>query len=117
MVGGGMRQAGIIAAAGIVALETMIDRLAADHENAAILAKGLAGIPGLRLVPPQVDSNMVFLTVDGVNSFELAGRLSQAKVLCLEEAGRVRLVTHYGIDRADVEEAVGRIRATVASLA
>ena len=117
MVGGGMRQAGIIAAAGIVALETMIDRLAEDHENARLLAKGLAAIPGLRLVPPEVDSNMVFLTLEGVNSFELAGHLSQAKVLCLEEAGRVRLVTHYGIERADIEEALERIRAAVAALA
>ena len=117
MVGGGMRQAGIIAAAGIVALESMIDRLAEDHENARLLAQGLAAVPGLRLVPPQVDSNMVFFTLDGVNAFELASRLSQAKVLCLAEAGRVRLVTHYGIERADVEEAVERIRATVGALA
>jgi threonine aldolase len=112
-----MRQAGIIAAAGIVALETMIDRLSDDHENARLLAKGLAAIPGLRLVPPEVDSNMVFLTLEGANSFELAGHLSQAKVLCLAEAGRVRLVTHYGIERADIEEALERIRATVAALA
>ena len=117
MVGGGMRQAGIIAAAGIVAFETMIDRLAEDHENARLLAQGLADIPGVRLVPPQVDSNMAFFTLDGVNSLELAGRLSQAKVMCLDEGGRVRVVTHYGIERADVEEAVERIRATVGALA
>jgi threonine aldolase len=117
MVGGGMRQAGIIAAAGIVALESMIDRLADDHENARLLAEGLATIPGVSLVPPQVDSNMVFLTVDGINAFELAGRLSQAKVLCLAEAGRVRMVTHYGIERSDIEEALERIRATVGALA
>jgi len=117
MVGGGMRQAGIIAAAGIVALESMIDRLADDHENARLLAQGLAAVPGLRLVPPQVDSNMVFFTLDGVNAFELASRLSQAKVLCLAEAGRVRVVTHYGIERADIEQALERIRATVGALA
>jgi len=117
MVGGGMRQAGIIAAAGIVALETMIDRLAEDHENARLLAQGLTTIAGLRLVPPQVDSNMVFFTHDSVNPFELATRLSQAKVLCLEEGGRVRVVTHYGIERADVEEALERIRSTVSALA
>jgi len=117
MVGGGMRQAGIIAAAGVVALETMIERLAEDNENARLLGQGLAAIPGLRLVPPQVDSNMVFLTLDGVKPLELAGRLSQAKVLCLDEGGRVRMVTHYGIERADVEEALERIRATVGALA
>jgi len=117
MVGGGMRQAGIIAAAGIVALETMVDRLAEDHDNARLLAQGLAGIAGLRLVPPQVDSNMVFVTLDGVDSLELAGRISQAGVLCLDEGGRVRLVTHYGIERADIEEALERVRSTVAALA
>jgi threonine aldolase len=117
MVGGGMRQAGIIAAAGIVALESMIDRLAEDHENARLLAQGLAAVPGVHLVPPQVDSNMVFFTLDGVNAFELASRLSQAKVLCLAEAGRVRVVTHCGIERADIEEALERIRATVGALA
>jgi len=117
MVGGGMRQAGIIAAAGIVALESMIDRLAEDHENARLLAQGLGAVPGLRLVPPQVDSNMVFFTLEGVNAFELASRLSQAKVLCLAEAGRVRLVTHHSVERGDIEEAVERIRATVGALA
>ena len=117
MVGGGMRQAGIIAAAGIVALETMIERLGEDHQNARLLGKGLAAIPGVRLVPPQVDSNMVFFTLDGVNALELAGRVSQAKVLCLAEASRVRVVTHYGIERADIEEALERIRATVGALA
>jgi threonine aldolase len=117
MVGGGMRQAGIIAAAGIVALESMIDRLADDHKTARLLAEGLAAVPGVRLIPPKVDSNMVFLTVEGVNAFELASRLSQAKVLCLAEAGRVRMVTHYGIEPADIEEALERIRATVGALA
>jgi threonine aldolase len=117
MVGGGMRQAGIIAAAGIVALESMIDRLAEDHENARLLTQGLAAVPGVRLVPPQVDSNMVFLILEGVNAFELASRLSQAKVLCLAEAGRVRMVTHYGIDRADIEEVLERVRATLGALA
>jgi hypothetical protein len=82
-----------------------------------LLGQGLGAIPGLRLVPPQVDSNMVFLTLDGVKPLELAGRLSQAKVLCLDEGGRVRMVTHYGIERADVEEALERIRATVGALA
>jgi threonine aldolase len=112
-----MRQAGIIAAAGIVALESMIDRLADDHKTARLLAEGLAAVPGVRLIPPKVDSNMVFLTVEGVNAFELASRLSQAKVLCLAEAGRVRMVTHYGIEPADIEEALERTRATVGALA
>ncbi len=117
MVGGGMRQAGIIAAAGIVALETMIDRLAEDHENARLLAEGLATRPGLRLEPPQVDSNMVFFAVDGIDALDLAGRLSQAGVLCLAEGHRVRVVTHYGVERADVEEVMERVRSTLAALA
>ena len=60
MLGGGMRQAGIIAAAGIVALEEMIDRLAEDHANARRLAEGIAGIPGLATEPDRVRTNILY---------------------------------------------------------
>jgi threonine aldolase len=112
MVGGGMRQAGIIAAAGIVALDSMIDRLQEDHDNAKLLAQGLAGLPSLRLDPASGQSNMVSLQVEGVSALEFEGRLGQAGVLVTYMGGqRLRLVTHYGIERADIEEAVPRIRA------
>lgn len=114
MLGGGMRQAGIIAAAGVYALEHMIDRLAEDHENAQVLAQGLAGITGLRLAPPP-QTNLVFLTAQGWDLGQLVRRLAKVDVLCLDEGGRLRMVTHYGIERSDVEEAVERVRSVVAA--
>ena len=109
MLGGGMRQAGVLAAAGIYALEHMVDRLAEDHENARLAAAGLAEIPGVELAPPP-QSNLVFFTVAGWDLDEFVGRLAEVGVLCFDEGGRIRFVTHYGIERADVEEAVARVR-------
>ena len=115
MVGGGMRQAGVIAAAGIVALETMIDRLQDDHDNARLLAQGLSQLPGVRLLPPQVDTNIVFFTADDCDLWDLRNRLAERKVLALVEAGRIRMVTHYGIERRDVEETVEHTRGALAA--
>jgi threonine aldolase len=117
MVGGGMRQAGIIAAAGIVALDGMIDRLQEDHDNAKLLAQGLAGLAALRLDEASGQSNMVSLQVEGVSALEFQGRLSEAGVLVTYMGGqRLRLVTHYGIEQADIEEAVERIQTAAAVL-
>jgi threonine aldolase len=116
MLGGGMRQAGILAAAGIYALENMIERLSEDHENARVAAEGLHEIPGIELAPaPQ--TNLVYFTVDGWNLGEFVHRLEEAGVRCFDEGGRIRWVTHYGIERSDVEEAVGRLRAIMAGAA
>jgi threonine aldolase len=114
MLGGGMRQAGIIAAAGVYALEHMVDRLAEDHDNAQLLAEGLAGIPGIRLAPPP-QSDLVFFTAEGWDLEELIRRLGERGVLCLDEGGRIRMVTHYGIERRDVEEALDRVRELMAA--
>lgn len=114
MLGGGMRQAGIIAAAGIYALESMVERLAEDHENAQVMAAGLKDIPGIELVPPP-ETNLLFFTAEGWDLGELVRRLHQASVLCLDEGGRIRMVTHYGIERADAEEAVARLRSVMAA--
>jgi threonine aldolase len=114
MLGGGMRQAGVIAAAGVFALENMIDRLADDHDNAQALAQGLAGIPGVDLAPPP-QSNLVFFTVDGWDLGELVRRLGDGGVHCLDEGGRIRMVAHYGIDRDDVNKAVEHVRSLVAA--
>jgi threonine aldolase len=109
VLGGGMRQAGVLAAAGIVALETMIGRLAEDHARARRLAEGLSTIPGLILdqVPP---TNMVFLDLmDEVpaKAAEVAGLLKPRGVLVgAVSERRFRLVTHYWIDDAAVERAV-----------
>ena len=114
MLGGGMRQAGIIAAAGVYALENMVDRLAEDHDNARLLAEGLSGIPGISLAPPP-QSDLVFFTAEGWDLGELARRLSEQGVLCLDAGGRIRMVTHYGIERPDVEEALVRVRELMAA--
>ncbi|MBI1884752.1 MAG: low-specificity L-threonine aldolase [Chloroflexi bacterium] len=114
MVGGGMRQAGVIAAAGIVALEAMVERLAEDHENARVLAEGLSGLEGIELAPPP-QTNLVFFTVAGWDLGHFMQRTWQAGVLCLPEGGRIRMVTHYGIGREEVEEAVARVRKVLAA--
>ena len=114
MLGGGMRQAGIIAAAGVYALENMVDRLAEDHDNARLLAEGLSGIPGISLAPPP-QSDLVFFTAEGWDVGELARRLSEQGVLCLDAGGRIRMVTHYGIELRDVEEALVRVRELMAA--
>ena len=113
MLGGGMRQAGVIAAAGIVALETMVDRLAEDHSNARRLAQGLAGIRGVRLAQDDIPTNIVM--------FHLSPELSVVKfVEGLEKAGvkiglrdgrPFRAVTHRMVSSSDVDEALTRIEA------
>lgn len=108
MVGGGMRQAGIMAAAGIVALQTMIARLQEDHDNARILARGLQEV-GLEVETDAVETNMVFfrLPAGGPTEVEFLARLKENGTLCNPpRGGRFRLVTHYGISGADVLAAV-----------
>lgn len=113
MVGGGMRQAGIIAAAGIVALETMIERLGEDHENARVLAVRIANIKGFSLNPERVQTNIVMVGVSDPE--ETSRRLRDIGVLVsMSGPGRLRFVTHYGIDKDDVEDALSRIQAAVA---
>lgn len=111
-LGGSMRQAGIIAAAGIVALETMIDRMAEDHVNARAIAEGLAEIPGLHLDLERVQTNMVMVDVE--KDFPNGGvtaALEEKGVLALDRGGgSLRLVTHYGIDESDVGQTVEAFR-------
>lgn len=113
MVGGGMRQAGVLAAAGIVALETMVDRLADDHANAKALAEGLADIPGIDLKPEQIKTNIVFFDLQrtGPTAAELAKRLADDGVLIGPSGERkLRAVTHYGIERADIDTTLGAVK-------
>jgi threonine aldolase len=111
MVGGGMRQAGIIAAAGIVALETMIDRLAEDHANAKRLAEGLADLPGIELDPGRVQTNIVFFDLSNrMTARQLADRVARDGVLIgVNAERRIRVVTHYGIERDDIDTSLGVI--------
>jgi len=108
MVGGGMRQAGVIAAAGIVALRTMIDRLAEDHANARRLAEGLAEVPGLVVNLERVRTNMVLVEVQPpLTAADFSARLQREGVLALPvDPQTVRMVTHRHITFAMVERAV-----------
>jgi threonine aldolase len=112
LVGGGMRQAGIIAAAGIVALTEMVDRLAEDHANARRLAEGLTGLPGLRVDLARPLTNMVYANVQatGWNADQFMARAAEAGVLFAPTDPQVvRLVTHYGITADDIEATLNRL--------
>ena len=104
-LGGGMRQAGIIAAAGIVALETMVDRLQEDHINARLLADGIADLPDVVLDPESIKTNIIYFDLDD-NAIESADFLTvlAAKGIQFFDTGprRFRMVTHYGITAEDI---------------
>jgi threonine aldolase len=116
MVGGTMRQAGVIAAAGIVALEEMVDRLADDHANARYLAQELSKIPGVEIDPSLVQTNILFWKHAAIETPLLAGRLRESGVLCSMVHGRLRMLTHHGIEREDIDDALEIIREVSASL-
>jgi threonine aldolase len=110
LLGGGMRQAGIIAAAGIVALNEMVERLAEDHANARILAEGLANIPGVAVDPSAVESNMVFFGAsDGDNARLVEAVAVEGLLFSGSDDGRIRAVTHYGITAEDIDAALAVI--------
>jgi threonine aldolase len=117
-LGGGMRQAGILAAAGLIALERMRLRLDEDHRRARRLAAGLADLKGLAIEPADVQTNIVIFRVEarGIDARELVRQLAAAGVLALPFGpGRVRLVTHNDIDDADVERALQAVARIVAA--
>jgi threonine aldolase len=104
MLGGGMRQAGIIAAPGIIALTKMVDRLADDHENARLLAEGLRKIDGIEIKFP-VLSNMVYIDLSGLGwtGREWGEACRKLGWTSRGSSATVRLCTHYGIEREDIE--------------
>jgi threonine aldolase len=109
MLGGGMRQVGVLAAAALVALEEGPKRLGVDHENAQLLAQGLRRMPSIRIQPEKVQTNIVIYDVGdcGLNSSQFLRRLAERKVLGGPvDARRVRMVTHLDVDRADIEQAL-----------
>ena len=113
MLGGGMRQAGVLAAAGLVSLEEGPKRLHIDHENAKFLAQGLAEIPGIEINPAKVLTNILLLDVSraGLTSFELSKRLAAQGVLANGLTPKaMRMVTHYDVDRAGCERALRVLR-------
>ena len=116
-LGGGMRQAGVLAAAGIVALETMVDRLAEDHARAQLLASKLAELPGILLDSGMPQSNMVYISL--TDEISLGGKQFREKMgeygVKIGQVGprRYRLVTHYYIDDATVVESIEIFRRVV----
>lgn len=116
-LGGGMRQAGVLAAAGLVALGQMTTRLAGDHANARLLAEGLALIPGIRVDMRTVETNIVIFDVSGtgIPAAEISRRLREQGVLINPvNAGLMRAVTHYDVSRGDCERAVQALAAAAA---
>lgn len=137
LVGGGMRQAGVIAAAGLVALsdgpDGMVDRLAEDHANARRLAEALASMPGVtRLDPARVRTNFVLFAVGDAGAWpdDRAGRErvveTRARFMAEVEArgvryieyprGMIRAIPHYGIESADIDKAIAATRAALATI-
>ncbi len=110
MLGGGMRQAGVIAAAGLYALQNHLPLLKEDHRRARDLARGLEGVSGLSLVDPDPSTNMVYFNLDqelDLSADQLKGKLKEQGILIGFEGERlVRLVTHLWISDEDIQEVV-----------
>lgn len=105
LLGGGMRQAGIIAAAGVVALDTMVDRLAEDHAHARTLAEALAELPGVEVDLDRVQTNMVYAGMDDAAGVAAACR--ERGLLALATGPRsMRFVTHHGIDSSAIQKSI-----------
>jgi threonine aldolase len=117
MLGGGMRQAGVLAAAGLIALEESPKRLHLDHENAQHLAKGLAAVKGIALDPTRIVTNIVIFDVraTGRTAAEISAQLAAKKVLCsATEKYSVRMVTHCDVDRAGIDAALAAVAQVLA---
>jgi len=107
MAGGGMRQAGVLAAGALHALHHHVDRLAEDHHNARRLAEGLAGLPGVTVQAPQ--TNIVFIDLSADKAPGAVQRLRQAGVLCTG-LYRLRLVTHLDVSSSDIDTVIPLLR-------
>lgn len=118
MLGGGMRQAGVIAAAGIVAIEKMIDRLAEDHATAKRLAEGLADIPGIIVQPERVQTNIVLFDLPAtITAARFIQQISARKVrFTIFGPYRIRAVTHRMISAEDIDEVLNRVTLTMKEL-
>ena len=113
ILGGGMRQAGILAAAGIYALENNVKRLAEDHVNAKRLAKGIAGLPGLQVDVEGVVTNIVIIQITdrGKNSREIIDQLKERGVLVVPFGDMtLRAVTHLDVSKTDIDRAITAFR-------
>ena len=112
MVGGGMRQAGVLAAAGLVALDNMVERLADDHSNAKRLAEGLANIQGISVDPTSIQTNIVIFEISesAGNADDVINELANEGVLVTYPGQQsLRMVTHRHISASDIDEALSRV--------
>jgi threonine aldolase len=115
-MGGAMRQSGAIAAAGVHALENHVDRMAEDHANAQLFADSIANLPGVRVEPDRIETNMVFFDVSqtGMTAAEVHRRLLERGVRIGEnDRYRMRVVTHLDVTRDQVAKAAEALREVV----
>jgi threonine aldolase len=117
MLGGGMRQAGVLAAAGLVALEESPKGLVKDHANAKLLAEGLAELPCVKIDPEKVVTNIVIFDVadTGQAADAICAQLRDHGVLMSGFGSSIRAVTHYDVRRADIEAALRELRSVLAN--
>jgi threonine aldolase len=116
MLGGSMRQVGVLAAAGLIALEEGPKRLGIDHANARFLAQELAQIPGIKIDPAKVATNILFFDVSGtgLSAYEISKRLAAQGILAnASSPQQIRMVTHLDVDRAGCERAMAVLREVV----
>jgi len=118
-LGGGMRQAGVLAAAGIVALTQMVDRLLEDHKHARLLALELATIPGIEIDLKNQHTNMVYFQLSNdvpITLTDLASKIGQNGLLVGGGSDRIRMVTHAWVDQNDINQAVDIIKKALSNL-
>jgi threonine aldolase len=108
-LGGGMRQVGILAAAGLIALTESPKRLHVDHENAKLLAEGVANLKGVSIDAERVQTNIVIFDVSdtGKTSAEIVSQLKENGILAIPFGKAIRMVTHYDVSREDIDKTVG----------
>lgn len=117
ILGAGMRQVGIVAAAGLVALDSMIDRLSEDHDNARKLAEGMAELDGIALDPAEIVTNIVRFSVPSGTGDRIAARLKEEGVYINGGHSDLRMVTHYGVDSEDIDFTLIAMRKVMAEVA
>ena len=110
LVGGGMRQAGIIASAGLYALDNNVQRLDSDHQNAILLAQKLHKINGITVVPEDVDTNMVFMKIPAGSKTKIQKFCSKNGILINADSDNIRLVTHLDISSEKIDFFVEKLR-------
>ena len=117
MLGGGMRQAGVLAAAGLVALEESPKQLPEDHANAKLLAEGIAELPGVRIDSEKVITNIVIFDVaeTGQTADRICAQLRERGILASGFGSSIRMVTHCDVARTDIETALRELRSVLAA--